>query len=76
MRESCFCGRSGDIKDREPVLDETARWALRCPECGHTDYLEFLSEEAGFVLWGEAKHRWEERSGRVAGDPPPRLHER
>lgn len=65
MQESCFCGRVGDIRDREPVLDETARWALRCPVCGHTDYLEWLSEEAGLVLWGEAKHR--------RGDPV--LHE-
>ena len=57
MRETCFCGRSGNVEDREPVLDETTRWALRCPACGHTDYLEWLPEEAGLVLWGEAKRR-------------------
>ena len=58
MKEDCFCGRRGEITDREPILDQSGRWALRCRSCGHTDYLEWLSEEAGLVLWGEAKrHR-------------------
>jgi len=55
MKEVCFCGRRGEITYREPILDESGRWALRCWSCGHTDYLEWLSEEAGLVLWGEAK---------------------
>jgi hypothetical protein len=55
----CFCGRRGEITDREPILDESGRWALRCPSCGHIDYLEWLSEEASLVLWGEAKRRRE-----------------
>ncbi len=63
LRESCFCGRSGDVKDREPVLDSEGRWALRCPDCGHLDYLQWLSEEAGFILWGEAEFRRESPVG-------------
>lgn len=48
------------MRDREPILDDDGRWALRCTECGHTDYLEWLAEEAGLVLWGEAKRRHDE----------------
>jgi FAD/FMN-containing dehydrogenase len=50
MRESCFRGLSGNLEDREPVLDETTRWALQCPACGHTDYLEWLPEEGDETL--------------------------
>ena len=59
MKEDCFCGRRGEITDREPILDESGRWALTCRSCGHTDYLEWLSVEGGLVLWGEAKPRRE-----------------
>ena len=61
MQEVCFCSRSGDVRDREPILGDDSRWTLRCPSCGHLDYLEWLAEEAGFVLWGEAR-RWRELS--------------
>jgi hypothetical protein len=60
MKEACFCGRRSEVTDREPILDEAGRWALRRPSCGHLDYLEWLAEEAGLVLWGEAKRRREE----------------
>lgn len=59
MREVCFCGRSGDVRDREPILDDDVRWALRCRSCGRLDYLEWLPEEAGLLLWGEARRRRE-----------------
>jgi hypothetical protein len=59
MREVCFCGRSGDVRDREPILDDDGRWALRCLICGHLDYLEWLPEEAGLLLWGETRRRRE-----------------
>jgi hypothetical protein len=40
MRESCSCGRSGELVDPEPILDAKVVWsALRCPDCGHVDYL-------------------------------------
>lgn len=59
MKESCYCGRTGDVEDREPILDGGGRSFLRCPDCGHVDYLEWLLEENGFLLWGEAKRRCE-----------------
>ncbi|MCA1704913.1 MAG: GNAT family N-acetyltransferase, partial [Actinobacteria bacterium] len=42
MREVCYCGRTGEVESREPVLNNDGRQALRCPECGHTDRLEWL----------------------------------
>jgi hypothetical protein len=59
MRESCFCGRSGELEDREPILDAQGVWVLRCPDCGHLDYLTWLSEEAALLVWGEARRRHE-----------------
>ena len=59
MQEACYCGRSGDISDREPVLDSDGRRALKCPDCGHTDYLNWLSEETSFLFWEEAQRRRE-----------------
>lgn len=46
MRESCFCGRVGDLEDRTPVHDGDGKQALRCPRCGHLDRLEWLPEDA------------------------------
>jgi hypothetical protein len=46
MRETCFCGRTDEVSNREPVLDADGKWALRCPECGHVDYLEWLSDKS------------------------------
>lgn len=57
MKETCFCGGDGEVADRGPILDADSPWALRCPDCGHVDYLLWLPEEAGFLLWGEAKQR-------------------
>jgi hypothetical protein len=57
MRESCFCGRSGELENRLPVLDAEGRWLLRCPDCGHLDDLAWLTEEAALMFWGEARYR-------------------
>jgi uncharacterized Zn finger protein len=51
MREICFCGRIGALEDREAVLEEGARWMLRCPECGHLDDLGWMDEEKALTLW-------------------------
>ena len=59
MQEACYCGRSGDIRSRKPILDSDGRRALECPDCGHTDHLEWLSEEMRFLLWEEAQRRRE-----------------
>jgi hypothetical protein len=57
MREVCFCGRGGELEARQPILDGDGRWVLICPECGHSDDLTWLSEEAGLLIWGEARRR-------------------
>ena len=59
MQEVCFCGRSGDVRDREPIVEDDGRRALRCLSCGHLDYLEWLGEGAGSLLWGDARRRRE-----------------
>jgi hypothetical protein len=64
MREVCYCGRSGELEDREPILESSGRWVLRCPECGHLDDLAWLSEGEGLLLWGEARYRREGPFGR------------
>jgi len=60
MRESCLCGRNGELEDREPILDARGRWVLRCPDCGHLDDLGWLFEEAALIVWGEARRRRED----------------
>lgn len=47
MKEACYCGRTGEIEDREPVLDANGERALRCPVAtgGHLDYLHEFSDE-------------------------------
>jgi hypothetical protein len=59
IKEACYCGRTGEIEDREPILVDAGIWALRCPNCSHVDRLEWLPEEAGLLLWGEARRRRE-----------------
>ncbi len=57
MKESCFCGRVGELEDRVPVSDGDGYEALRCPKCGHLDRLEWLPEEARRKLLEEAHGR-------------------
>lgn len=59
MEESCFCGRMGEVEDREPVLNGDGSRALRCPSeaCGHVDDLRWLSEEDRLLLWEKAVRR-------------------
>lgn len=59
MRESCYCGRTGEIEDREPVATEDGGQALRCPSeaCGHLEYLEWLPGEARRHVFEEAERR-------------------
>jgi uncharacterized Zn finger protein len=66
MREVCFCGRSGEIEDREPVATEDGGTALRCPECGHVDPINWLSDEARTEVFKEAAKRKERRGSPAA----------
>lgn len=58
MREVCYCGRTGEIEDREPVIDGEGG-ALRCPneDCGHLDHLLWLSPENRRLVMEAAEHR-------------------
>ncbi len=57
MLEACFCGRTGEIEDREPVLTGDGARALRCPECGQLDSLNWLPDEARRDVIEEAERR-------------------
>ena len=57
MREVCYCGRSGEVEDREPVWAEDNRQALRCPGCGHLDYLPQLEEGSRRLVFSESEKR-------------------
>lgn len=57
MLEICFCGRTGEMEDREPVVTGDGRRALRCPDCGHLDHLRWLPEEAGRRVLEKAERR-------------------
>lgn len=59
MQEACFCGRVGEIEDREPIVDANGERVLRCPNdsCGHLDYLRGLADDARLRIFDEAAHR-------------------
>jgi hypothetical protein len=68
MRETCFCGRIGEVEDREPVTTATGEPALRCPDeaCVHTDPLQWLPEQARRLLLEEAARRSAARGSSTA----------
>lgn len=57
MLENCYCGRMGEIEDREPVVTSDDGRTLMCPDCGHLDSLDWLPEEARSLLFEEAERR-------------------
>ena len=57
MREVCYCGRRGDVEDREPVWRDGHSEALRCPKCGHLDPLVHLDDFARREVFEEAERR-------------------
>ena len=61
MREVCYCGRRGDIEDREPVWRDGHSEALRCPKCGHLDPLTQLDAASQREVFEEAERRSLER---------------
>ena len=62
MRETCYCGRTGEIEDRKAVRDDDGREALQCPDCGHLDHLSWLPPEARDRTIAEARRRAGERT--------------
>ena len=68
MREFCYCGRVGEVEDREPIYGGGGRIeALRCPRCGHLDALPCLDAAARRSVFGEAERRSLERLAEGAG---------
>jgi hypothetical protein len=61
MQETCYCGRTGELEDREPVTDGDGREALECRRCGHLDHLSWLQDSG--PVFDEARRR---ASGRQA----------
>lgn len=57
-QETCYCDRSGDVEDRNPVWGEDKSEALQCPQCGHLDYLPQLDAHARRLVFGEAERRY------------------
>jgi hypothetical protein len=57
MRETCYCGRTGEITNREPVVMGDGGRALRCPGCGHLERIEWLSDDARRHIFDEAESR-------------------
>ncbi len=70
MREACFCGRVGEVVDREPVYAGDGEWGLACPECGDLDRLLWLPEERRRQTLQEAARRSGARAS-TAGRPAP-----
>lgn len=56
MTEVCFCGRTGDLADRTPIIDDGGP-GLRCPRCGHLDRLAVFPERVRIRIWTQAKDR-------------------
>lgn len=56
MREARFCGRVGEIEDREPVHLDGGERALRCG-CGHLERVARLSGENRTAIFEEAERR-------------------
>lgn len=57
MRETCYCGRTGEIEDRRAVRDADGREALACRDCGHLDHLSWLPPDAKDRVFAGAKGR-------------------
>jgi len=50
VKEDCFCGGENDLEYREPVFDGDGERALRCPGCGHLEYLRWLPKEIRLLV--------------------------
>ncbi len=61
MRESCYCGRVGEVEDRYPVWRDGRTEALRCPQCDHLDPLPYLDAVVRPEMFEAAERRSLER---------------
>jgi hypothetical protein len=74
MRETCFCGWTGDVADREPIRTRDGDWVLACPQCGHTDDMHWLPVAARAGVITDARRRASSRAMAQCADisAPPR----
>ena len=70
MPEACFCGRVGEIEDREPVSLDGGERVVRC-EWGHLERVAWLSGESRKAVFEEAEQRKPSRGRRDAGSRMP-----
>jgi hypothetical protein len=62
MVEACFCGRVGELTEREVAPLRDGGQGLVCPECGHLDRLLWLPQTlAANVLAEAAAHQAQRR---------------
>lgn len=66
MNEDCVCELAKDLEHREPVFDEYGERALRCPGCGHLEYLRWLPEDVRLLILDD---EFDAGSARYAGRP-------
>ena len=57
MRETCFCGWSGDLEDRAPAYLGDGAWGLACPGCDRPDDLAWLPAATAQLALAEARER-------------------
>jgi hypothetical protein len=67
MQEECYCGYSGDLEDRLPIVDQRGQGALRCRKCGHVDHLLWLSEDGRRSILEEARRRYRDEQMPLVG---------
>ena len=68
MHETCFCGWTGALTEREPTYLGYGDWGLACPRCGHLDRLELWPAATREALVAEARNR-REAPGAVGSIP-------
>ena len=57
MTEVCFCGWQGAVADRRYFRIDDDNEGLACPNCGHIDGLDYLSESSRRELLAVARQR-------------------
>lgn len=57
MQEICFCGREGELEDRELTVDQRGQLALRCPDCGNLDSMQWLDKTHRKQIFDEVRRR-------------------
>jgi uncharacterized C2H2 Zn-finger protein len=57
MKGTCYCGRTGEVEDWEPVYLRDGECPLTCPDCGHLVDLHWLSRDTRKPMLEESARR-------------------